>query len=220
MKNFVFGKSEWGQAILGFRFGNSAGKKVLLLGGVHGDEIEGIAVANALISKYIEQDDLNLELSIVPSFNPDGTLSGNRKNANGVDLNRNLPSKDWTSDVANERYYPGTSAGSESENKALMKYLDENDVDFIISLHSFSRFLLNVNGDCEPIASALHNLTGYPIDESMGYPTPGCLGTYTGLEQGIPTITYELERGKDPKELIAVHCKAIHEALKVYSETN
>ena len=119
MKNFVFGKSEWGQAILGCRFGKSSGKKVLLLGGVHGDEIEGIAVANALISQYIEKDDLDLELSIVPSFNPDGTLCGNRKNANGVDLNRNLPSKDWTSDVANERYYPGTAAGAKVKIKRL-----------------------------------------------------------------------------------------------------
>ena len=146
----------------------------------------------------------------------DGTLAGTRKNANGIDLNRNLPTKDWTSEVSNERYYPGKEAGSEPENQALLSFLDSDRPDFIISLHSFSRFLLNVNGDCEPIAKALHTETGYPIEESMGYPTPGCLGTLTGFEMGIPTITYELERGKALSELIPVHCTAIENALKQY----
>ena len=220
MKSFLFGKSEWGQAVPAYQFGEGAPKKLLLLGGVHGDEIEGIAVASALVRDFCKEYSLNLELTIVPAFNPDGTLSGTRKNANSVDLNRNLPSKDWTSEVATERYYPGTEAGSEQENKNLIRFIEENRPDFIISLHSFSKFLLNPNGNCEPILSVLHEKTGYPIEESMGYPTPGCLGTYTGLEMGIPTITYELERGKPIPELIPVHVKAIYEALKVYSEEN
>ena len=62
---------------------------------------------------------------------------------------------------------------------------------FILSLHSWKP-LLNVNGACRPEAEAIASRTGYIIEESIGYPTPGCLGTYTGLERAIPTLTYEI----------------------------
>lgn len=217
MNIFSFGNTVNSLAVTAHQFNeNSDSKNILILAGVHGDEVEGIAVANALIAKWEKELKFKSKVTVVPFFNLDGTLAGTRKNANSIDLNRNLPSKDWTSEVANERYYPGTEAGSEPENKALLKFLEENKVDFIISLHSFSRFLLNVNGDCEPIASVLHKETNYPIEESMGYPTPGCLGTLTGFEMGIPTITYELERGRDVAELIPVHTKAIEKAILAF----
>jgi protein MpaA len=214
LKHYLFGKTQNGLPVFAYEFNPEAdAKHILILGGVHGDEVEGVGVANALVSRWMENNPLKSKITVVPFFNMDGTLAGQRKNANGVDLNRNLPSKDWTSDVANERYFPGTEAGSEPENKSLMRFLENNKLDFIISLHSFSRYLLNVNGDCEPIASVLNELTGYPIEESMGYPTPGCLGTLTGFEMGIPTITYELNRGQDLAELIPVHTDAIEKAI-------
>ena len=50
----------------------------------------------------------------MPTFNLDGVLRQQRKNINSVDLNRNLPTKDWTNDVKEEKYYPGkrTLSGS------------------------------------------------------------------------------------------------------------
>jgi protein MpaA len=35
---------------------------------------------------------------------------------------------------------------------------------------------------------------GYPLRASIGYETPGSLGSYSGVELGIPTITFELPR--------------------------
>jgi len=35
---------------------------------------------------------------------------------------------------------------------------------------------------------------GYPVSASIGYPTPGSLGTYAGVERKIPIITLELPR--------------------------
>lgn len=32
-----------------------------------------------------------------------------------------------------------------------------------------------------------------PLQESIGYPTPGSFGTWAGVEKGIPTITLELD---------------------------
>lgn len=213
MKAYKFGTSELGLMIPGFQFGNST-KKVLLLAGVHGDEVEGVALAYQLVEEFSKDFNYDLELHIVPSFNMDGVLLSQRKNWNGVDLNRNLPSKDWTTEVSKESYYPGKSANSEIENQNLVKWIEQNKPTYIVSLHSFSRYLLNVNGDCGEFANVIHKITSYPIEESIGYPTPGCLGTYTGLEMGIPTLTYELHRGEKLDDLLPIHLKAIKEALK------
>ena len=213
---FVFGHTENSVPILGYSFGdgNPSKPRVLIIGGVHGNEIEGVQAAHVIVGQCLEKFTLPMQLTVVPEFNLDGILAGTRTNARGVDLNRNLPTQDWDPKAFNKRYPPGPFAGSESENRALIDYLKKTSIDFIISLHSFTKTLLNVNGDCEPMASIIHQYTGLPIDESMGYPTPGCLGTYTGLERKIPTITYEIKRGLTAKAIIETHVSAIFESLK------
>ncbi|MBY0385631.1 DUF2817 domain-containing protein, partial [bacterium] len=56
----------------------------------------------------------------------------------------------------------------------------------------------------------------YKIEETIGYPTPGSLGTYAGIERNIPTLTYEIERGLSANTIISIHVPAILEGLKVY----
>ena len=75
--------------------------------------------------------------------------------------------------------------------------------------------MLNINGDCRPEAEEIARRTGYIIDESIGYPTPGCLGPFTGLERELPTLTYEIERGLDQASVLKTHVPAILEALKI-----
>ena len=75
--------------------------------------------------------------------------------------------------------------------------------------------MLNVNGSCQPEAEAIRAHTGYVIEESIGYPTPGCLGTYAGLERDMPTLTYEIERGLALPEVLRVHVPAVLAALEV-----
>ena len=216
MKYFLFGRSQNGLAIDAISFG-STGKHVLIVGGVHGDEIEGVALVKFLVAELSENLDFPLKVTLVPCLNIDGFLAGTRQNANDVDLNRNLPTADWNPTAFNDRYSPGDMANSELENKALVEFIKTQRIDFILSLHSFSRSLLNVNGNCEPVSSLISDLTGLPVEESIGYPTPGCLGTYAGLERNIPTITYELPRGSDIREIIKLHGESIKEALKVYA---
>lgn len=192
MQAFIFGQTQTGLPIVGYRFG-STGPKVLLLGGVHGDEIEGVWAANGVLKALSENYDLKLQLTVVPMFNLDGILQKERRNASMIDLNRNLPTADWTSVVAKERYFPGHNANSEAENQALVKFLKEEKPKFILSLHSYEP-MLNYNGDCKIEAEAISKYTGYIVTDTIGYPTPGSLGTY-GTELGIPTLTYEVERG-------------------------
>ena len=213
MQSFVFGQTASGVPILAHNFGQT-GPRVLILGGVHGDEIEGVWAAHGLLNAFAQSFPYKLRLTLVPAFNLDGVLGKERRNSRGVDLNRNLPTNDWTDKVATERYNPGPSANSEPENQALVKFIDSEKPAFILSLHSWKP-MLNINGDCRAEAEEIAKRTGYIIEETIGYPTPGCLGTYTGLEREMPTLTYEVERGLDQASVLKIHVPAILESLKV-----
>jgi len=205
--SIILGKTALGLPIPAYRW-ERGGPEVLVLGGVHGDEHEGVLCAYGLLGELARGFELGLNLTLCPAFNLDGVIAKTRVNGNGVDLNRNLPSNDWNPKAFNDRYPPGPSAGSEPENQALVAYLGARKPRFVLSLHSWKP-LLNVNGDCGPEAQAIHALTGYSIEPSIGYPTPGCLGTYAGLERGMPTLTYEIERGLAPAEILKVHVPAV-----------
>jgi protein MpaA len=211
-KFWIFGKTARQCPIPAFDFGTT-GPRVLLIGGIHGDEPEGIAAANGLLESFQNSFTEKLRLTLVPAVNMDGLLDKARTNGNGVDLNRNMPTKDWTAESRAPRYFPGTAAGSEPENQALMKFMDQEKPQLIISLHSWFP-VLNTNGDCRGEAEVLQKMTGYKIDDDIGYPTPGSLGTYAGLERAVPTLTYEIERDLKLDEVIRIHVPAIREALK------
>ena len=73
--------------------------------------------------------------------------------------------------------------------------------------------MINTNGNCQPEAGIMAEATGYKIADYIGYPTPGSLGDYCGLERSIPVITYEAARGGTIKEALDVHVPAIEKAL-------
>lgn len=65
-------------------------KAVLVVGCIHGNEPAGIAIAHALMRVRPPR---GVALWIVPDLNPDGVAADTRQNANGVDLNRNFPTR-------------------------------------------------------------------------------------------------------------------------------
>ena len=223
METSLFAQTALGLPVLAYHFrndGSGAGgdrnndREVLILGGVHGDEIEGVIAAQKILQILMKSFPYRMNLTLVPEFNPEGVLFKTRGNSRGIDLNRNLPTKDWSPEIKTPRYNPGPHALSESENQGLVKYIEEKKPRFIYSLHSWQP-MLNINGNAKPVADVIHSLTGYRIDTDMGYPTPGCLGTYTGRERDCPTLTYEIERGLAADKIIAIHVPAILESLKV-----
>jgi Zinc carboxypeptidase len=99
----VLGKSVKGREIRAVEIGNPRAKlKVLVVGCVHGDECNGIAIAKRLAQA---SPVVGTDLWIVPNLNPDGLVLHTRRNAHGVDLNRNFP---WRWDSAT-----GTQPGSQ-----------------------------------------------------------------------------------------------------------
>ena len=214
MESFIFGYTENKLPILGYQFGQKGeGVPLLILGGVHGDEIEGVIAAQGLLNAFSSEKFLYLlDVTLVPVLNYDGFLSKERRNASGVDLNRNLPTTDWQEKALKPKYYPGLKPNSESENQCLVTYINQTNPKYIISLHSWKP-LLNVNGDIKNLATKISRYTNYEIVEDIGYATPGSLGNY-GQENGTPVLTYEVERGLSTEKILQTHVPAIVNALK------
>lgn len=214
------GKSVSGKDLTLFEFqaSNPSQESLLFIAGVHGNEIEGVWLlehVRSLWEKHPPQSKFNL--LFIPELNPDGVAIKTRLNANGVDLNRNLPTKDWTAEILNPKYPPGKSAASEPENKVLIKLIEERKPKAILSCHSFEKPQVNSNGPARAWADELSKLCGHPVTEDIGYPTPGSLGTYAGKERGIPTITLEILRGLEKKEVLEKYQSLLLKTAEFFS---
>lgn len=162
-----------------------------LIGGTHGDEIEGIHLLQNILNWLKESGEiLSLPIVTVPILNVDGHAAGTRQNARGVDLNRNYPTDDWTNQFEKERYFPGEAPLSEPENVFLSNLFTKFHPSIIISFHTWKP-MINYNGDCREIAQLLNHFNNYEIKSDIGYPTPGSLGTYAPQKFNAPVITFE-----------------------------
>ena len=70
--------------------------RVLVIGGIHGDELSSASVALHWIG-LAQAAPSQTHWRFIPALNPDGLFSrpSRRVNANGVDLNRNFPTPNW-----------------------------------------------------------------------------------------------------------------------------
>jgi len=136
-------------------------------------------------------------LLFIPCLNPDGMAQNTRTNANGVDLNRNFPTKNWGEDTSAagenpQDYFGGKAPASEIETKFVIDIIEKYQPKLILALHAPYK-IVNYDGPAQEIAQKISDIIGYPVEESIGYPTPGSFGTYCGVERNIPTITLELD---------------------------
>lgn len=167
-------------------------KKILIIGVFHGDEPQG----EYFINSYIQNASSGKNaLYFIPRLN----FNNKRQNKNGVDLNRNFPTKNWVLGEKND-YYGGEEPNSEEETKFLVKLINENKFDSIITIHSPYK-TVNYDGPAEVLASKISDIVGYPTSSDIGYPTPGSFGTYCGVERKIPTITIEIDEEEDIEKL-------------------
>lgn len=215
----TIGQSVDGREIKLFAYGTGA-LAVLLIGGVHGDESEGYLLVErlqqALSANELKLRGDELTLYVVPRLNPDGCANDRRTNGHNVDLNRNLPTKDWSGEFNNVRYYPGSGAGSEPESKLTLELVEAIQPAAIFSMHSYEHAMINFNGPCEDLAQAMSAHNTLPPKGDIGYPTPGSLGTYTGWERTIPTITLEILRGQEPEPAWQQHAQGLLAGIHFY----
>ncbi len=170
--------------------------RVLVVGGIHGDELSSVSIVFSWIRELRRQDEKRFHWRLTPSMNPDGVLlrRAQRTNANGVDLNRNFPTPNWKAEAEqywvsrtrrNPRRYPGPDALSEPESRWLHQEIEQYRPDVIVAIHA-PYGIVDFDGPSTPPERLGHlhlNLLGT---------YPGSLGNYAGIQRGIPVVTVEL----------------------------
>lgn len=221
----IFSEIESGTSLEGndipvFKTDIKASKYLYLLGGVHGDEVEGVYVLKELFAWLKTEHSLkDLPMIVIPILNVDGYRTNSRVNAHLVDLNRNLPTKDWSTTHAKPRYNPGPKPLSEPENQFLVKILDKYRPGLIISFHTWKP-MLNYNGDCKELAEYLAGFNKYEIASDIGYPTPGSLGTFAGEKYNCPVLTFECPELKKHRETLKEIWQENEPGLKGFFNTD
>ncbi|WP_395693036.1 M14 family zinc carboxypeptidase [Nocardioides sp.] len=125
----VIGHSVRGRPIRAWRLGEPGKPRVLLVATMHGDEG---APRQILTTLRDGRPVRGLDLWVLPVYNPDGLAAHTRKNAHGVDLNRNFPYH-WAD--LDGSYESGPRAGSEPETRAMMRFLRDIHPRWIVSFH-------------------------------------------------------------------------------------
>ena len=198
-----------------FSPGHGSLARVLVVGGIHGDELTSVSIVFRWIEllKQATDDAADYHWRVIPLLNPDGLLAKppTRVNARGVDLNRNFPTDNWKDEAhhywsvgtrRDPRRFPGVAPRSEPESSWLHYEITTFKPDVIISVHA-PYSVLDFDGPPAikpPLRFGrlkLHRLGVYP----------GSLGNFGGLKEGIPVVTLELPHALDmpsEKELAQV----------------
>ncbi len=167
-------------------------KPILLMGGVHGDEPEGVRLATDTLSWLKSNTSSGKTICpwiVIPCLNVDGFAKKTRVNGRGVDLNRNYPAKDWSSEARAERYSPGPSAASEVEVQAVVELVESVKPRLIIHCHSWKPCVVGVGSKID--TDRLSRSSGYAGSEDIGYPTPGSLSSFGWFDHKVPVICIE-----------------------------
>lgn len=184
------------------------GPVVLVIAGIHGDEVSGIRVAEML-------DQLPLscgKLYWIPAANTFGAENNQRKARDDRDLNRN---------------FPGDSAGNSTKQIAacITQQIMAIQPDLILDLHEATKWEDGwdnlgssiIFADLDPVADLIFELMDLdPAPNFFSSPPSGSLNAYFTQECGIPVLTLEAAR-EDPLETrIDFHMQMIQHILAYY----
>ena len=194
--------AEYGCSVLGTPLRHipcSGPCRVLVVAGIHGEEPE----TTFLLSRVLRAFEKPFEsVAFVLCANPDGMTLGTRGNANGVDLNRNFPTANWSKDLVGSRSIleaprdtllsAGTAPGSEPETTALVSLIQRLSPKAILSMHAP---MACVDAPVRTtLVDSLCSAFDIPWHADIGYPTPGSLGTWCKQQKSPECITLELPR--------------------------
>jgi hypothetical protein len=211
----IIGFSLAGRPIEAYTFGDGE-NQYLIVAGIHGGyEWNTIALANELIEHINDNPDVipdDVTLYIIRNMNPDGEMRSHdvdgRVNNNGVDLNRNFPSENWTAEWDRDGcwiYRPttgGTYGGSEPETRTVMSFIASRQIQAMISYHSAALGVFPGGDPWEPDSKRLAGI----LAKATGYPYPpidtGCYYTGTladwAVEHGVgAAVDMELRNHRD-----------------------
>jgi protein MpaA len=189
------GRSFEGRPIVGAAFEAAApGLPLVVVGGVHGDEPAGVDAALALGRRLLARAP-TVPVLLLPALNPDGLARNTKNSARDVDLNRNFPARSFRT-THQPGYFPGERPLSEPETALLADVVgrDRPRVRGVVAVHApFA--CVNYDGPAAAWAAAVAAACSWPARGDIGYPTPGSLGSWLGVDRGLPVLTLELPSG-------------------------
>ena len=214
----------WALKITGKTSGTKPG--VLFMGNHHAREIVTVEIpmllAKHLLENYGKDQEVTKlvdtrEIWIIPMVNPDGHAraekgADQRKNANGVDLNRNYGYKWGTTGISNSPSadtYCGKKAFSEPETQAIRDFeTAHSNLKASISWHSFSNVVMwpwSYDNDIAPDSAKLSEMgkkmasfSGYePEQSSEMYPASGDTDDWSYSQHKIFGFTVEIGNWND-----------------------
>lgn len=201
----TIGYSVQGRPINAYYFG-SGSATVLYTGAIHGNELSSKYTMERWINELevkAREIPADRQIVVVPIVNPDGIVRASRNNANKVNLNRNFPTYNWSSNTVVsgggvEAGAGGPVALSEPESRVLASFTLKLQPRFVVTHHSKGS-LVNSNdvGTSIELGKQYAQLAGYRyISNAATTATFGfeMTGTYEDwlLERGTPAILIEL----------------------------
>jgi hypothetical protein len=152
--------------------------RVLLFGGIHGDELSSVSIVYAWLATLDRYHSGLFHWRVAPLVNPDGLLRerSQRMNDRGVDLNRNFPSPNWR--IEAQDYWV-------RRTRWLHEQIETFRPAAIVAVHAPSH-VVDYDGPPEP-----PERLGPLLLKQMGT-YPGSLGRFAGIHLGLPVVTIEL----------------------------
>ena len=202
----VIGTSIQGRPLEAIRMGDPKGVTVVVIGVIHGNEEAGLLITDELVNMQVPK---GVNLWVIPSMNPDGTVLNRRGNANRVDLNRNFP-YGWAR-IGQPGYwqYSGPNRASEPETKAIVSFLREIKPALGLWYHQDLNIISPGVGFEGEIRARYGAITGLPLKRITG-------GTYTGVaatwqKRGLKnSMAFVVELGKTLNtDEAKVHARAV-----------
>lgn len=188
----VVGESVRGRPIRAWRLGDpSARVKAVALATLHGDE----PAPRQILEQLRDGAPVSgVDLWVIPGVNPDGYARDRRKNAHGVDLNRNFP-RAWA--PLDGEVESGPRPASEPETRALMRFLRRVDPSYVVSFHQPLHGVDLYQAKRPRFVRRLSRHLRLPVEE---YPCGGgCHGTFTQwFNHNFDGVAVTVEYGEDP----------------------
>jgi murein peptide amidase A len=202
-RHVTIGRSVRGRAIRAEVIGpNSAARRILVVGCIHGNECAGGAILAALARQPVPK---GVQLWLVPEMNPDGTAAHTRQNAHGVDLNRNFPFR-WRP-ISSSTYYAGAHPLSEPESRAAVRLISTIHPAVTIWYHQHEDLVDMAGGD-RGVARRYAHLAELRATCLRSLP-----GTATAWSNhafpGTTSFVVELPAGRVTRKALALHLAAL-----------
>jgi protein MpaA len=203
----VFGRSVEGRDLQTMRIGDPRSERqVLAVGSIHGDETEGHEIVKRLLRRPNEPT--GAEIWIVKSVNPDGAQAGTRKNARGIDLNRNFPVGWSAAEPPESEYYGGPRPFSEPETRAVRRLARRIEPRITIWYHQpWGVVLLPCEGPAR-VEKRYARIAHHPTDRCRGADLPGTATRWERKHFPGAHFVVELDAGELAAREVRRHARA------------